>query len=254
MLVWQVTSCRLPRRFAVLPERLPPLAECREALAALASPDYCPPDLPHDQDEGQQEGQQDGQQEGQKHEHEEEEEREAALDQEHVVQGTDGRKAEAAAAARAGATAQAGAGGGGGSGSCGEGATTNAHKRQRSDDATAAAGGVLAPDPDVAGAARLYGKPWTWPVREELLLQQQQQAGAPSHRSGHGAQGPHAHGRRPPSLLHDEVVAFARESAPREGELRQLQAALAAVQRVASSMWPTARVVLFGSQVGYLAG
>ncbi len=166
------------------------------------------------------------------------------------MQGTDGGESEAAAAAVSGAQAGAGGGGGGGGG----GANTNAHKRQRADDATVAVGGVLAPDPSVAGAAQLYGKPWTWPIREELL--QQQQAGTSNHRSGHGAQGPqgpHAHGRRPPSLLHDEVVAFARESAPGERELRQLQAALAAVQRVASSMWPSARVVLFGSQVGSCA-
>ncbi|GIL59507.1 hypothetical protein Vafri_14274 [Volvox africanus] len=112
------------------------------------------------------------------------------------------------------------------------------------------------------GATPFYGRPWVWPTvnrslsrpqparetcgpqEEQIPLQQQRESGSP---------GLVVSERRPMSLLHDEIVAFARDSAPREEELTALTRGLAAIQRVVEEIWPDARVVLFGSQAAGLA-
>ncbi|KXZ49555.1 hypothetical protein GPECTOR_20g409 [Gonium pectorale] len=75
-------------------------------------------------------------------------------------------------------------------------------------------------------------------------------APSPASRPQSAEQLPH---RRPLTALHGEVAAFAVEAAPSEAELGALSRTLAAVQRVAGSIWPEARVVLFGSQAAGLA-
>ncbi|GLI71495.1 hypothetical protein VaNZ11_016710 [Volvox africanus] len=112
------------------------------------------------------------------------------------------------------------------------------------------------------GATPFYGRPWIWPTVNRSLIKPrpahkacglQEEQIPPQQRRESGGPGLVVSERRPLSLLHDEMVAFARDSSPGKEELTALTRGLAAIQRVAEEIWPSARVVLFGSQASGLA-